>query len=283
MHYLKRQRAERKFYSLFYKAGWEKQDECIDENIIPPNMLVYWRLAKEHISWLKHQQHEVQVLDCGCGHGVLSVLLAKIGVKVTAVDISFNSTKITKRLACANGVEEKIYPIVAALENLPFKDRYFSCVLGTRVLHHVDVMRSGFHLSRVLGPGCRGIFWECTEKNPLLRFVRNHVRRFIPIPKFGTMYEHPLTKEEVDKLGMIFGKPVRIVNAPFYFFGFIDQYVFRQRAEILTKVVTGLDATIARYLPRLNRYSFHQILILEKDSAGTEASEHKPLELRNYG
>jgi SAM-dependent methyltransferase len=277
MQYLKRQRAEKEFYDRFYKDGWEKQDQCIDESIAPPNMLVYWHLVKKHISWLKHQQPEVWVLDCGCGHGALSVLLAKIGAKVTAVDISFNSIKIATRLARTNGVEEKIYPVVAALENLPFKDRYFNCVLGTRVLHHIDVMSSGFHLLRVLKPGCKGIFWECTEKNPILRFIRNHIRRFIPLPKFGTKDEHPLTKEEIDKLGMIFGKPARIVAVPFYFFGLLDEFIFRQRAEILSKIVTGLDATIARYLPRLNRFSFHQILILEKRGAESETLQHELL------
>lgn len=264
---LERQRAEREFYDLFYRDGWEKQDQYIDESIVPPNMLVYWRLVKEHISCLKRRQTEVKVLDCGCGHGVLAVLIAKLGTQVTAVDISPNSIKIAKQLAYANGVEDKISFTIAALEDLPFRDRCFDYVLGTRVLHHVDVQSSGFHLSRVLKEGGKGIFWECTEKNPLLRFVRNYIRRIIPLPKFGTKHEHPLTKEELDYLGTIFGKPAHTVYAPFYFFSFLDQYIFRHRAKILTELVAGLDAAIARYLPYLNRYSFHQILILEKGGA----------------
>jgi len=264
---LERQRAEKEFYDLFYKDGWEKQDQYIDESIVPPNMLIYWSLVKEHISCLKRRQTKVQVLDCGCGHGVLAILLAKLGAQITAVDISPNSIKIAKQVAYVNKVEEKISFTVAALEDLPFRDRCFDYVFGTRVLHHVDVQSSGFQLSRVLKNAGKGIFWECTEKNPLLRFVRKHIRRLIPIAKFGTKHEHPLTEEEIDTLGMIFGKPAHIVYAPFYFFSFLDQYVFRHRAKILTRLVTGIDAAIARYLPYLNRYSFHQILILEKDGA----------------
>lgn len=267
-----RQRAEREFYDLFYKDGWEKQDQRIDESIVPPNMLIYWRLVKEHISCLKYRQPEIRVLDCGCGHGALSVLLAKLGTHVTAVDISPNSIKIARRLASANEVEKKIDLVVAALEHLPFKEKSFDYVLGTRVLHHVDVVSSGFHLARVLKADGKGIFWECTEKNLLLRFVRKHIRRLIPLPKFGTKHEHPLTEDEIGKLTTIFGKPAHTVYAPFYFFSFLDQYLFRQRAKILTKVVTGLDTAIARYLPYLNRYSFHQILILEKGGAKGKTS-----------
>jgi|GEM_PF-2522587 len=265
MYDLQRQRAERQFYDLCYKGGWEKQDQRIDESIVPPNMLTYWRLVKEHISFLKSRQSEVRVLDCGCGHGVLSVLLAKLGVQVTAVDISPNSIKITRRLAYANEVGEKIDLLVAALEHLPFKDGRFDYVFGTRVLHHVDIMSAGVQLSRILKAKGGGIFWECTEKNPILRFARKHIRRLISMPKFGTKHEHPLTKEEIDSLGRNFGKPARAVDAPFYFFSFLDQYLFRQRAKIFTKALTGLDVIIAKYLPYMNRYSFHQILILEKD------------------
>ncbi|MFH1026081.1 MAG: class I SAM-dependent methyltransferase, partial [Nitrospirota bacterium] len=160
-------------------------------------------------------------MDCGCGHGVLSVLSAKMDVKVAAVDISPRSIEITQRLAFANNVESNIHAQVAPLENLPFKENYFDCIVGTRVLHHVDIMASGVHLARVLKPQGFGIFWECTEKNPVLRFARKYIRRLIPLPKFGTQYEHPLTKEEIGALEEFFGQRARIVNAPFYFFSFL--------------------------------------------------------------
>ncbi len=272
MENLDRQKAERDFYDNFYQKGWERQDHRIDEEIVPPNMRQYWHVLRGHIEQLKSRQPVIQALDCGCGHGVLSVLLAKMDVKVAAVDISPSSIRITERLAHANGVERKISTYVALLEKLPFKENYFDCIVGTRVLHHVDIMTSGMHLARVLKPQGLGIFWECTEKNPVLRFARKHVRRLMPLPKFGTQYEHPLTKEEIDALGVFFGKKVQIVDAPFYFFGFLDQYVFRQRAGILTKAVNGLDAVIAQYLPFLNRYSFHQILILEKRLGGNPSA-----------
>jgi len=264
MEDLDRQKAERDFYEEFYKKGWERQDYQIDEEIVPPNMREYWHIVRGHIEQLKSRQPVVQALDCGCGHGVLSVLLAKMDVKVEAVDISPNSIRITERLARANGVERNISTHVTLLEDLPFEGNSFDCILGTRVLHHVDIMTSGMHLARVLKPRGFGIFWECTEKNAVLRFARNYVRRLLPLPKFGTQYEHPLTEEEIDALGSFFGRKVQIVDAPFYFFGLLDQYIFRQRAGIITKAVNGLDAIIARHLPFLNRYSFHQILILEK-------------------
>jgi hypothetical protein len=62
MHNIERQRTETEFYDLFYKDGWEKQDQRIDESTVPPNMLVYWHTVKEQISCLKNRQPKVWVL-----------------------------------------------------------------------------------------------------------------------------------------------------------------------------------------------------------------------------
>ncbi|MCG2720944.1 MAG: class I SAM-dependent methyltransferase [Thermodesulfovibrionales bacterium] len=262
-----RQKAEEEFYETFYKNGWEKQTHLIDETIVPPNMYVYWHFVKEHINQLKSHQSEVRVLDCGCGHGVLSVLLAGMGGKVTAGDLSSKSIEIVQQLAKVNGVEKNIHARICHLENLLFEDDSFDCVLGTRVLHHVDIGFSAPHLARVLKSQGLGIFWECTEKNAVLRFIRGHIRRLIPLPKFGTKYEHPLTKEEIGTLETAFGQKARILDAPFYFFSFLDQYIIRQRVRVLSHTVKGIDSVLAKYVPILNRYSFHQILVLQKQKA----------------
>ncbi|MBW2053656.1 MAG: class I SAM-dependent methyltransferase [Deltaproteobacteria bacterium] len=259
-----RQQAEKEFYEHFYGDVWDKQDQLIDESIVPLNMLVYWRLVKEHINELKQRQSIIRVLDCGCGHGVLSVLLAKIGAEVISVDISFNSIKTLRRLASVNGVDEQILTVIAALEALPFKDEYFDCIVGSRILHHVDLRYSGFELSCVLKTGSKGFFWECTDKNLILRLARNHIRRFVPLPKFGTKDEHPLTKDEIENLGIAFESPVRIVAAPFYFFSLISQYLSHRYVESMTKVGTRLDTLIEKCFPQINRFSFHQILVLKK-------------------
>ena len=265
MDTLKRLNAEKDFYNHFYKGGWEKQDQFIDESIVPSNMSVYWNLLKSHVNDLKAKHSQSLFLDCGCGHGVLSVLLGKIDAQVVAVDISHYSTTITNNLAKVNGVGQKIHVVVAALEHLPFKHDTFYSVLGTRVLHHVDIDNSSRELSRVVKPNAKVFFWECTENNPVLRFARNNIRSILPIPKFGTEYEHPLTKDEIAVLETSFGNPVTIVRAPFYFFSLINQYLSRKYVEQLTNLGEKLDTMLAKVFPNLNRFSFHQILVFKKN------------------
>lgn len=270
---LQRQQSEQVFFDGLYKDGWAHQDERIDEKVIPPNMLVYWRLVRDHLTRLLSHTSDLQVLDCGCGYGVLSVMTARLGVRVTAVDISPKSIAIVQRLASANNVAEHIRAEVAGLENLPFGDDIFDCVLGTRILHHVDVSTAGRHLARVLKPGGNAVFWECTEKNPILRFARKRLRRLLPLPKYGTPDEHPLTEQELQTLSGLFGAPPEIVAAPFYFFTLADQYLFRQRFKRITRLMEGTDAVLARWLPVLNHFSFHQVLVFEKKPSGSKGDK----------
>jgi len=266
-----RLQSEKNFYDRFYAQGWEKEEQCIDETIVPSNMLVYWQLIKTHIFRLHEKFRQPRVLDCGCGHGVASVLLAKINARVVAVDIAYNSTVITRKFATVNKVDADINVVVAAMEALPFKNGVFDSIIGARVLHHVDVAHSSRELSRVVKDDTKSFFWECTEKNPVLRFARNNIRKFFPAPKFGTKHEHPLTKEEIAALEAAFGNPATVVWAPFYFFSLISQYLSRRHMERLTILGKRLDVMVGKILPGLNRFSFHQILILRKTGKPTKA------------
>jgi len=264
MDFKERQESERSHYEKEYGRGWHGEAQPLDEAVIPPNMRIYWEIVHQHASGLLAENGVVHILDCGCGYGVLSVLLATMGARVTAVDVSPTAIDMTGRLARANGVEDRVEALVLGLEDLPFEPGTFHLVVGTRVLHHVDIGRAGPVLARILKPGGRAIFWECTEKNPILRFTRRHVRRVIPLPKYGTEGEHPLTHEEIASLEDAFCAPAEIVPAPFYFFNLVDAYVFRQRNARTSALLGGIDRFLATRLPFLNRFSFHQILMLRR-------------------
>ena len=263
-----RQQAEQVFFDELYEKGWERENDRIDESVIPPNMRIYWDLVRARMQPLLEKNPNAEVLDCGCGYGGLTILLARLGARVTAVDISPKSIEIVQRVARNNEVADRIQAQTAELENLVFKDDVFDSVLGTRILHHVDISTSGRQLARVLKPGGFAIFWECTEANRFLTFCRKNLRKILPLPKHGTDQEHPLTREEIDQLGRFFGAPARIVPAPFYFFNLADEYLLRGRIKLFSRLLQGLDAAIAKYLPFLNRFSFHQILVFEKPDKG---------------
>jgi SAM-dependent methyltransferase len=86
-------------------------------------------------------------------------------------------------------------------EELPFPDECFDAVWGNAILHHLDLVRAGRELYRVLKPGGGAVFCEPWGGNPLLSFAR----RFLPYPgKDRTPDEQPHIRGDLDPLREIF-------------------------------------------------------------------------------
>lgn len=83
------------------------------------------------------------VLDAGCGEGVLSVLLAKKGCRVTGVDMSEPNIEAAKKYAAEQGVSERTDFLVGDIEHLAFADKSFDYVISSHVLEHVPDFEQG--------------------------------------------------------------------------------------------------------------------------------------------
>jgi SAM-dependent methyltransferase len=90
-----------------------------------------------------------RVLEVGPGRGELAERIAgELGVQVLAVDQSPRMVELTR----ARGVEA----VVGDVQDLPFADGAFDCVLAAWVLFHVpDLNRALREVRRVLRPGGR--------------------------------------------------------------------------------------------------------------------------------
>lgn len=88
-----------------------------------------------------------RVLEVGSGTGELSErIVRELGATVRAVDISPRMVELTR----TRGIDSRI----ADVQNLPFADGEFDCVIAAWVLYHVpDVDRGIAELARVLAPG----------------------------------------------------------------------------------------------------------------------------------
>lgn len=79
-----------------------------------------------------------KILDLGCGAGFISVPLAKMGAKVTALDLSAESLKILEKKAKEENIENNIQTLkVDVLETLNLPEKY-DLILALDVLEHVS-------------------------------------------------------------------------------------------------------------------------------------------------
>ncbi len=91
----------------------------------------------------KKVSKDQKILDAGCGDGVLAILLAKAGSRVTACDISKPNIDSARQLATEQGVADRIDFMVADAENLPFADDSFDLVISSHVLEHLPDFDKG--------------------------------------------------------------------------------------------------------------------------------------------
>lgn len=100
-----------------------------------------------------------RVLDVGCGTGHLAERIVKeVGAEVVAVDLSQRMVNLARE----RGLEARL----ANIEELPFEDGEFDCVLAAWVIYHApDRDRAIRECARVLRPGGRLVAATLAEDN----------------------------------------------------------------------------------------------------------------------
>jgi 2-polyprenyl-6-hydroxyphenyl methylase / 3-demethylubiquinone-9 3-methyltransferase len=111
----------------------------------------------------------LRVLDIGCGGGALAEELARLGCRVTGLDVSARSIDVARRHAVAGGL--RISYCVARGESLPYDDESFDVAYLGDVLEHVgDFDEAIDETARVLAPG--GIcFYDTVNRTRRSRLV----------------------------------------------------------------------------------------------------------------
>ncbi len=217
----------------------------------------------DHETWIRSAFGKLgdlrgkSVLDYGCGHGMAAVVLARVGAAVTAFDLSSGYVAETRARAAANGVS--VTCTVADGEDLPFPDAAFDAVWGNAILHHLDLVRAGRELARVLKPGGVAVFCEPWGGNPVLGFAR----RFLPYPgKDRTPDERPLTCRDLAPLRATF--PV-VEAEGFQLLGMARRVWRAGGVSPRSGVIPALDAAdrrLLRWCPSLWNWCRYVVLTL---------------------
>jgi ubiquinone/menaquinone biosynthesis C-methylase UbiE len=94
-----------------------------------------------------------EAIDVGCGAGLMSVELARLGLSVTATDASAGMVQIARGLMEQKGLEGRVSVQLADVHGLPFPDGRFGLVVALGLLPWLhDPASAVAELVRVLAP-----------------------------------------------------------------------------------------------------------------------------------
>jgi len=109
------------------------------------------------------------VLELGCGTGIITEQLAHSGAKIVAIDLSPKLLEIAQKRRIPANVVFKI----GNAESLNFQTKTFDVVVGSSILHHLNLNRVLSEVHRVLRPCGSMAFSEPNMLNPQILIQKN--------------------------------------------------------------------------------------------------------------
>lgn len=200
-----------------------------------------------------------RILDYGCGEGRFAFhLLDQGAIHVTGIDISEARIEAAKTKADALGVTDKVHFTTADAHATGLPAGSFDLIIGSDILHHLDLRAAIEELRRLLAPGGRAIFVEPLAHHPLLRLGR----RLTPAAR--TADEHPLTEDDWAMCGEVFPafshEEREFLTIPLMPLNLV---LPRRLQRSLSGAIGRLDDRILSSRPGLRKFARRTFLILQ--------------------
>lgn len=123
-----------------YIKAQKYDKQFVEENMMGPNSMI----LLEQICESLNLKPGMRVLDMGCGKGITSIFLAKeYGVTVYATDLWISATENYERFK-SMGLEDKIIPIHAEANDLPYAKGFFDAAISIDSYHYFGANETYF-------------------------------------------------------------------------------------------------------------------------------------------
>lgn len=190
---------------------------------------------------IKHSKNK-KLLEYGCGADNNLIDFIKIGAKVTGIDISTKGILKAKE-KIKNSKYYADYFVMDA-GNVTFNDSSFDIVIGSGIIHHLDIVESYKELTRILKPDGRIVFFEPLGHNPFINLYRKLT------PKMRTKDEHPLIKSDIALLSDYFHN----VEPEYYSLFALLGVPFQ--SNLLYSFLQKIDRVVFTVLPFMKKYAW---------------------------
>ncbi len=121
------------------------------------------KMLSGHLKW------GMTILELGCGTGYFTRELIRSGANIVAIDVSSELLEIAKAKYSAPNVRYEIQNACA----LRYPDAIFNSVVGSSILHHLEIEEALREIYRVLKPDGTIYFTEPNMLNPQIAIQKN--------------------------------------------------------------------------------------------------------------
>ena len=208
------------------------------------NLFLSYQFLKKLVK--ENTKAGMKFLDYGCGHGMHTILPAKLSAEVYGIDLSEESLKIAQERAEKEGVADKIKFLKMDAEKLEFPDNYFDVVFDGGTFSSIDINKAYSEIGRVLKPGGKLIGIETFGHNPLANFKRWLNR--ITGKRTGWAASHIMKIKDLNSAREYFAETKS------YYFHFLSMFIFPFRrlpgGSLLFRILDRIDSLILKILPR---------------------------------
>jgi SAM-dependent methyltransferase len=198
------------------------------------------------------------LLDFGCGMGEESIYFAKLGARVTGIDISEVGIASLEKRAAHHKLTVKA--MLMRADPTSFAAGSFDRVHGLGILHHVGIEAGLAEVWRVLRPGGVGVFLEPMGDSPVVEaaktFLMKHAR-FLGTFDHVTDHEHNLRWAEVDRAVAPFSD---VQLFPYHLLYRLKRFFPRTMLDAVRRIDYGVLALA----PSLRRYAGGVVIKVKK-------------------